>query len=333
MSIPPGVERLARQGAWVCYSVSGGKDSAAQIAVADPMLDAIGHPREKRLILHADLGRSEWDGTHHNVQAIARYFELPVHIVRHPVHDMPSRWMRRGDLGRERWARFETTRLIGPWSNSNSLFCRSEMKLHPMARFKAKLGGPVISIVGIRRQESTRRASAPDERIDGDLKRYGSTVEAMLWHPIADMLTHEVFELHQRMAIPLHQAYTLGSTRVSCQACVLASHNDLSVGARHPANLERHLLLVGMEADYAFSFQPDRWLADVAPEIVPDRLTRRVERAKEVSALRKHLEAQIPACFDPKNPQPPSDNDNALIKAIRREIATAHNIENAIMIA
>ena len=38
-----------------------------------------------------------------------------------------------------------------------------------------------------------------------------------------------------------HPAYVYGSTRLSCALCVLASRNDLEVGARHNPELHRHL--------------------------------------------------------------------------------------------
>ena len=132
----PQVHRLAQQGAWIAYSISGGKDSSAAIAATMPLLDAMGHPREKRFLVHADLGRSEWQSTGPHVEALATHFNLPLHVVKHTTHDMVSRWERRGELGRERWAKGETTNLIGPWSSASLRFCTAELKIHVMSSFK-----------------------------------------------------------------------------------------------------------------------------------------------------------------------------------------------------
>jgi len=325
----PGVSVLAAGGAWIAYSVSGGKDSSAAIAATMPILDAIGHPREKRFLLHSDLGRSEWQSTGPHVEELARHFDLPLHLVRHTTHDMVSRWERRGDLGIERWKRGETTNLVAPWSSASLRLCTSEMKIHVMSKFKKNLDGPIVTVMGIRRDESRGRSRAPYETQDTGMKRYGRE-ECLSWNPIADWSSDEVFAVHDEQKIPLHEAYSLGSTRLSCNFCVLASINDLTVSSQQTQNLETYLHLVEMEARYRFSFQPSRWLADVRPGILPVSLLGRIENAKAIAKERRSIEQDYPEAWRKRKPHELAPSDWSKIIKGRNRIAEIHGFTDYI---
>lgn len=325
----PAIEELVIKGAWVAYSVSGGKDSSAAIAATMPLLDQAGHPREKRFLLHADLGRSEWKSTHPHVEELARHFDLPLHIVRHTTHDMVSRWNRRGELGRERWARGETVNLIGPWSSASLRWCTSEMKIHVMSRHKKSLDEPVISVLGIRRDESRGRAATPFCSVDTGMKRYKRD-DCLSWNPIADWSSQDVFRIHEDQDIPLHEAYGMGSTRLSCNFCVLASMNDLSIAALQEQNLETYLTLVGMEVQYGFSFQPARWLADVRPQALPQEMHKEIEKAKRQAETRRALEASYPDAYRRRKMDELSMQDWNEIVRIRTEMSSIVGITDYI---
>jgi len=325
----PEVESLLRDGAWAVWSVSGGKDSSAAMAATIPMLDAIGHPRERRLALHADLGRAEWRSTHAHAQAVCDRLGVPLEVVRNPTHDMISRWQRRGDLGRIRYAEYETVRHFGPWSASGLLFCRKELKKVPLDGFKKALGAPVVSIIGLRREESSGRKNTPVSGNDKDLQERLKH-RAVVWNPIAAWSTQDVFDLHARQDIPLHEAYGLGSTRLSCAYCVLGSLNDLSVSAAAEQNQDLYRLQVGMEASYGFSFQPTRWLGDIAPHLLDADLSAALVSAKALAAERRSIEAAIPAEMRFRNnelPVIPDQEMAAVMSGIRTEVARLHGIE------
>jgi len=227
----PGVHLLGREDAWMAYSVSGGKDSSAAIAATMPLLDSIGHPRERRFLLHADLGRSEWRSTHSHVEDLARHFGLPLHVVKHTTHDMVSRWERRGELGRERWAKGETVNLVGPWSSAGTRFCTSEMKIHVMSRFKRVYAEPVVSVMGIRRDESIGRSRAAFEAIDTGMKRYGRD-DCMTWNPIADWSSEDVFAIHNTTGAPVTVTIETGNPTAGVCSADTGLHllaSDLSV--------------------------------------------------------------------------------------------------------
>jgi len=323
------VESLLRSGAWAVWSVSGGKDSSAAMAATIPMLDAIGHPRERRLALHADLGRAEWRSTHAHAQAVCDSLGVPLEVVRNPTHDMISRWQRRGDLGRIRYAEYETVRHFGPWSASGLLFCRKELKKVPLDGFKKKLGAPVVSIIGLRREESSGRKNTPISGDDKDLQQRLKH-RAVVWNPIAAWSTQDVFDLHAREKIPLHEAYALGSTRLSCAYCVLGSLNDLSVSAAAEQNQDLYRLQVGMEASYGFSFQPTRWLGDIAPHLLDPALATALASARTLATERRTIEAAIPPEMRFRNNELPVVPDYGMatvMAGIRTEVARLHGIE------
>lgn len=325
------IEAAARSGAWVAFSCSGGKDSSAAMLEATRQLDAWNHPRERRFILHADLGRAEWRSTPAHVQYLADTFRLPLHVVRHHRHDMVSRWQRRGDLGRERWARYETVRLIGPWSSSSLRFCTGEMKNHVMGAFKAKLDGPIVSILGLRRDESIGRRHTPVAKIDASMRRYGRGEGDLLWNPVADWTTQQVFDAHHARGIALHEAYELGATRLSCNYCVLASINDLTVASSHEDNRDTYHALVAMEASYGFSFQPGRWLGDVAPTLLSRGLARDLSIAKERAKERKILEASYPVGLATKPYSAIGEHEAIAISAIRTRLAVLYGMTDAVI--
>jgi 3'-phosphoadenosine 5'-phosphosulfate sulfotransferase (PAPS reductase)/FAD synthetase len=69
---------------------------------------------------------------------------------------------------------------------------------------------------------------------------------------------------------PAHPAYVLGGNRLSCSLCVLGDGATLLAGAQHNPEYYRALCL--LEAQSGWSFQPSRWLCDVAPTLLTDEI-------------------------------------------------------------
>ena len=118
----------------------------------------------------------------------------------------------------------------------------------------------------------------------------------MLWHPIVEWTNSDVFAAHDTCGIPLREAYSrYGSSRLSCRYCVLQSLADAKASASAPSNRDALLHLAGLEAESTFSFQPARWLADTAPDLLTPDLRALIAKAKADAALRRRLEAELPA--------------------------------------
>jgi 3'-phosphoadenosine 5'-phosphosulfate sulfotransferase (PAPS reductase)/FAD synthetase len=299
VALPAPIAAALRGGAWAVFNLSGGKDSSAALFSATQALDAIGHPQARRLAIHADLGRAEWDTTPAMVARIADLAGLPLTIVRRSNGDLFDRWRQRFEAGKRRYEALETYNLIGPWSSASLRFCTSEAKAQVIgpALARSLRGETIINVLGIRRDESAARAATPewkpDIRYAGPGNRHGTAM--LLWYPLVHWTTRDVFAAHEALHIPLHEAYTrYGSSRLSCRFCVLQSAADAGASASAPANRDALLHLVDLEATSTFSFQPGRWLADVAPQLLPPDLARRIATAKQDAAMRRAAEAALP---------------------------------------
>lgn len=329
------MQAIADQAMFV-INLSGGKDSTVAGHSVMAQLDALGHPREKRIAIHADLGRAEWRSTAGVVEAVAAKLGLELLVVRRGAGDMVARWEVRFSNALIRYAALETYNLIGPWSQANKRFCTAELKAQVIGPELARRyrGQKIVQVIGIRREESTGRSktpiSAPDTRFAKPGNRHGTTM--MMWNPLIHWPVDDVFACHEENALPLHEAYTeYGSSRLSCAYCVLASIRDLRAAASAAGNLELYLHLVGMEASSTFSFQPERWLADVAPALLPASLAADVARAKADADRRRQIEAAMPAGLRYVKGWPvriPTIFEAADIALARREILQRHGIED-----
>ena len=282
-------------GAVIAYSLSGGKDSSVSAHAVNAFLDSIGHPHADRVGIHADLGKIEWTASHDICAEVSRILGIPFHTVRHGKHDMISRWEQRFINGKARYANLEIFNLIGPWSSASLRFCTAEMKQQVISPALKKMfpGRTIISVIGVRREESTNRANAPISKLETRWTDVRTTM--MSWHPIVDMTEAEVFAYHDRRGVPLHPAYRVwGCSRVSCRYCVLQKHSDQVAASREPGAPPIYRHLVGLEVQSTFSFQPSRWLGDVSPQLLTPDLIQGLARAREWGAERRVLEDAMP---------------------------------------
>lgn len=332
LALTPEIVRAIRDGAWIVFNLSGGKDSSAAMVVVNLFLDLLGHPRTRRMAIHADLGRAEWASTPDTVERIAAEAGIPLTVVPRPAGDLVDRWIQRFESGKRRYEALETYHLIGPWSSASLRFCQSEMKAAVIGPAVTRMhqGAQVISILGLRRDESHNRASIPIAKVDERYAKAGNRhgTRMMIWNPIADWTSDDVFRAHRLLRILLHEAYSnWGSSRLSCRYCIFASLHDLEASAAAPANTDVYRELVGIEAGSTFPFQPTRWLADVAPQLLSAGLRADVARAKADQSARRQLEAGMPLGlryikgWPPRLPSRPEAED---IVAARRVILARH---------
>lgn len=329
------IRRALASPAHVAMSVSGGADSAAMAIQVSAHLDAIGHPHDRRMLIHADLGQIEWRQTAGMVEQLARFLDMPLAIVQYPG-GMIERWRARWASSLRRYADFNTVTLVGPWSNAQWRFCTSELKT-------AKIFGhltstlrdtTILSVVGIRRDESDRRRLTPiskPETGDKGLTRIRRRLSGMTWNPLALHSKADVVRVHEHYGFPLHPAYTeFASSRLSCSFCVLARFADLVAASRCQGNHDAYRLLIDLEAESAFSFQPAIWLGDVAPHLLDERRRHALADAKTRAGIRRRLEHSLPAELrydkDGWPPRLPTAAEARLLGHIRQEIGRLHDI-------
>lgn len=150
-----------------------------------------------------------------------------------------------------------------------------------------------MNVTGVRRQESAARSKMPISAPLGALTRKGRT--GMTWNAIIEWTVDEVFTEIAAAGLQLHEAYTkYGASRVSCAFCIMSSLDDLRAAAGCADNHDVYRAMVELEAASTFAFQGQRWLADVAPTLLPDSLREAVTRAKHAAAQRQAIEAEIP---------------------------------------
>ena len=288
------VDVLLQQHAPVALGVSGGKDSSAMSLAVNSYLDTIGH-RGPRLLIHSDLGRVEWRESLPWCQKLADRLGLELVVVRRQAGDLLDRWQVRWRNNCQRYANLEAVRLILPWSTPSMLFCRSELKAaiicrELVQRFPHQV---ILSPTGIRREESTTRATAPISVPQPRLTSKTYNTSGQDWHPIADWRLSQVLAYHQVRDFPLHPGYAMGMTRISCAFCVLGSASDLAVSATCPENQDLYRELVDIEILSTFAFQSGKWLGDLAPALLSQRQQRGLAEAKHRARLREAAEAQI----------------------------------------
>ncbi len=336
LSFDPAVLDMLSRTPWVVFNLSGGKDSGAVSHAFNLWLDTIDHPRERRVAIHADLGRIEWRSTEETVRATADFLGVPLLVERRNAGDLITRWETRFANAKTRYEALETYRLIGPWSHASQRFCTSELKAQVMGPALAKRfrGEEILQIVGIRREESANRAktpiSSPDHRHAPPGNKAGTRM--LICNPGVEATTAQVFAAHDAYGIPLHEAYRIfGSTRLSCAYCVLASEHDLKASASCTNNVPVYQHLVGMECGSTFSFQPNRWLGDVEPRLLTEGLRADLARAKSKAQIRRDLEAQLPKELGYAKAWPPRlptlDEAESILKA-RTAILAQHGLDN-----
>lgn len=315
----------------VAIGVSGGKDSSAVAIRTVQFLKEIGH-RGPVVLIHSDLGRVEWRDSLPSCQRLADKLGLELIVVRRKAGDMLDKWRQRwcGNVGR--YALLECVQLILPWSTPKMRFCTSELKVQVICQELVKRfpGQVILSVSGIRREESTKRAVAPVLRSQPLLFRTRSKTIGYDWHVILDWRLSQVLGFLQKEGVLLHEAYTKYHTsRVSCCFCILASKGDLVASSTCEHNQAVYCDLVELELDSTFSFQDGQWLADIAPHLLTPEAIDRVPIAKEAARRRIAAEAQIPPRLLYTKGWPtcvPTRVEAQQLAEVRKQVAAAVNI-------
>lgn len=105
-------------------------------------------------------------------------------------------------------------------------FCTQYLKMQPTKEYIEDLqsqGYEVISVSGVRADESTSRADLPEVSPPMD-----SYFNCWIWRPILKWKIEDVFLIHKKYNIPLNKLYALGFGRVGCFPCI----NETKAGVR-----------------------------------------------------------------------------------------------------
>ena len=214
VTLPKQVRAIIRAGGLVAINHSGGKDS-------DAMTIAIlraGIPKAQIVIVHAHLPDVEWHGTIAHIKKNTQ--GLPLVIAR------------------ARKTFFEMVRHRGMFPSPQYRQCTSDLKRRPIERAlrcylkdNPGFGGRIISAMGMRAQESPRRAKQPTLRRSKTNSRAGR--EWYNWLPIHQFTTAEVFATIANAGQTPHwqpkgKPNSFHKTSRKPQETCLCSHNVLS---------------------------------------------------------------------------------------------------------
>jgi len=127
----------------IIINSSAGKDSQTMLDVVWSMATQQGIPLDRLLVVHADLGRAEWQGTRQLAEQQAEAYGLKFVVVSRPQGDLIDRIKDRGR-----------------WPSPAQRYCTSDLKRNQIARIIRNLcpTGRVLNCMGLRAQESSARA-------------------------------------------------------------------------------------------------------------------------------------------------------------------------------
>lgn len=292
----PEVDALLVAGSPVAIGVSGGKDSSAVALATVAHLDRIGHIGP-RLLIHADLGVTEWADSLPTCRRLAERLGLELVVVKRPQGDMMDRWEQRWRDNVARWVGLSCVKIILPWSTPGMRFCTAELKVDQITRYLSRRfpGTVILNVTGVRRAESNERSKQPVSKSSPKLTSITHETTGIDWLPIADWSTPDVYEYATEQAFPLHEAYgTYGASRVSCVWCILATEADHRAGMRPAEHVALGRRMVDLEIESTFAFQGNRWLGDTISDILTTDQREAIAFAKYRAKQREHAESKIP---------------------------------------
>ena len=236
---------------WIVVNSSGGKDSQTALRVIVQECDRLGISRDRIVVSHQCLGRSEWQGTLELAKAQADHYGLRFEVSKY-----------RNIKGQE-LSLLDAVRVRGKWPAGGPRYCTSEFKRGPGARVIVKLyresAGDVLNVLGFRSEESPARAKkavfSPNKR----LCTRDRQVHDFL--PIHEWTESAVWASIKASGVPYHQAYDLGMNRLSCVFCIFAPKAALMIAGKHnPELLDEY---VAVEREIGHTFQHGRSLASI----------------------------------------------------------------------
>jgi 3'-phosphoadenosine 5'-phosphosulfate sulfotransferase (PAPS reductase)/FAD synthetase len=123
----------------------------------------------------------------------------------------------------------------GRFPSSQAQFCTEELKVLPITQqviLPMLKAGPVLQWLGMRAEESPRRALQPK------FNRHESG--SMLWRPIQAWTLADVWAMHKRHGLLPNPLYAKGASRVGCWPCVNCGKNEVRLMATiSPYEVER----------------------------------------------------------------------------------------------
>lgn len=247
----------------ILVNSSAGKDSQAMLSAVVELADELGC-RDKLVVVHADLGRVEWEGTKELAGRQAAHYGLRFEVVKRGQNDLLDHVAERG-----------------MWPSSAARYCTSDHKRGPIRTLMTRLVEEVraarkaagdtnwkrpvrlLNCLGLRAEESPARAKKVAFERDESASNGKRAVDT--WLPIHEWSTEAVWEKIRESGVEHHRAYDLGMPRLSCCFCVMAPEAALVLAGRHNPKLLAEY--VAVEAKIGHTFRKSLPILKVAEKV------------------------------------------------------------------
>lgn len=237
------VERLVDQGALFFISTSAGKDSQCMEILLNQVI-----PHDQIVLVHADLGRFEWDGV---IDHILKYTPHELLIAQAIWKDGSKKDFL--NMVERRHQKLQAAgRDVAPFPSSDKRFCTSDLKrdpVHKVIRRVMKERGASIGVncTGMRALESKHRAKMKIFELCNRLCISTRTVYE--WRPILRFTREEVFQTIADAGQQPHPAYELNE-RLSCKFCIFGCDGDLRHAATKSPEVCQELIEIEERTGY-----------------------------------------------------------------------------------
>lgn len=245
---PPQVPNLADYDL-ILINSSAGKDSQAML---DYLHEQATNARvaDRLVVVHADLGEVEWEGTADLAAKQAAAYGIRFEIVR-----------------REQGTLLEQVEARRMWPSARARYCTSDQKRAPVRKLITRLvaelaldrPAKVLNCLGMRAAESCARARKTAFELDKAAT--SGRREVWAWLPIHGWSDAQVWDRIRASGVPSHPVYEAGMSRASCSFCILASRADLERACRlRPEMAARY---ADLEERIGHRFRADMSMADL----------------------------------------------------------------------
>lgn len=332
VAVTPRILQLILRHAPFASATSGGKDGGAAAAAENELLDFLGHTGPRKIIF-SDVKRLDWHDSADSARRLADLLKqelIVVEMARGMIEQFVARWQR----NLVRYRILKCVKLIKPWSSpGRGRFCTSA-KLAPITQRLTQTfpNSTIVNCTGIRREESDDRLFAEVCAAQDNLRRVRLNTVGFDYHPVVHWREPHVLAYLESLGLKLPDSYRIyGMSRHSCKLCIMSSLLDLVRALSCPENIAVCLELIALEIASTFSFQPSRWLADVADQegLLDQRTRMAVKESKERAAEREAAEETIPEelLFCEHWPRRPATRPEArLLAGVRRRVARIVNL-------
>ena len=229
---------------WIVVNSSGGKDSQAMLHEVCRLAKELGI-LHRVVVVHADLGQVEWEGTKELAQKQAEFYGVRFMIVGRKQGDLLDHVLDRSQKLKS------AGKTASPWPSSTARWCTSDHKRAQVGTVITALSREVITPIdgrrirvlncmGLRSAESSARSKKMPFLLNWSLTTKRRVVHN--YFPVFDWGVEKVWETIRQSGAPYSPVYDLGMPRLSCCFCVFMPKNALMLAGKHnPELLTRYV--------------------------------------------------------------------------------------------